>query len=87
VTAGGGKLGVVSLEKVHFTLNLLPCVWLESRSSGVEPSLVLGTLQPFSCLVAKVELEWLQPFFLLEGRNMEWMAVLTPLMGPTCHRV
>jgi hypothetical protein len=67
VTAGGGKLGVVSLEKVHFTLNLLPCVWLESRSSGVEPSLVLGTLQPFSCLVAKVELEWLQPFFFVGG--------------------
>jgi hypothetical protein len=26
-------------------------------------------------------------FVWLEGRNMEWMTVLTPLMGPTCHRV
>jgi hypothetical protein len=66
-----------------------PCVWLESRWSGVEPSLVLGTVSTLLMFGCKgwVGVAPTLFFVWLEGRNMEWIAVLTPLMGPTCHRV
>jgi hypothetical protein len=67
----------------------LPCVWLERRGSGVEPTLVSGTAPTLLMFGCK---SWVGAaptvfFVWLEGRNMEWMTVLTPLMGPTCHRV
>jgi hypothetical protein len=55
----------------------------------VEPSLVLGTTPTLLMFGCKGWIGGAPTLFFvrLEGRNMEWMAVLTPLMGPTCHRV